>query len=176
VKYHLKRVVGNTTLTFEEFQTVLCQIEACLNSRPLYAISSEPSDLHPLTPGHFLIGRPLTTIPEPSLLDIRVNRLNRWQLCQRVVQYFWKRWSAEYLTLLQQRHKWAQKSPNLKLDDLVLINDDVLPPSRWKPGRVREIITSADSIVRDVVVKTLSGSFKCSVHKLTPLLLIDDKD
>ena len=57
VKYHLRRVVGNVSLTFE-MSTVLCQIEACLNSRPFSQMSSDPSDLQSLTPGHFLIGTP----------------------------------------------------------------------------------------------------------------------
>lgn len=45
--------------TFEEVSTLLRQIKACGNSRPLCAISSVPNDLMPLTPGHFLIGQPL---------------------------------------------------------------------------------------------------------------------
>ncbi|CAH2090125.1 unnamed protein product [Euphydryas editha] len=53
VKYHLKRVVGGSTLTFEELSTVLCQIEACLNSKPLSRGSNDPEDPVPLTPGHF---------------------------------------------------------------------------------------------------------------------------
>lgn len=60
-KHHLKHIVGESKLTFEEVATVLCQIEACLNSRPLYtALDSNDDDgIAPLTPGHFLTGRPL---------------------------------------------------------------------------------------------------------------------
>ncbi|XP_011859384.1 PREDICTED: uncharacterized protein LOC105556885 [Vollenhovia emeryi] len=52
---YLKRVIGETVLTFEELSTVLVQIEACLNSRPLCQFPSSPNDLQPLTLAHFLI-------------------------------------------------------------------------------------------------------------------------
>ncbi|XP_029164173.1 uncharacterized protein LOC114935495 [Nylanderia fulva] len=55
-KFHLRRVIGDTTLTFEELNTLLTQIEACLNSRPLQALSDDPDDTSALTPGHFIIG------------------------------------------------------------------------------------------------------------------------
>ncbi|GFX81593.1 integrase catalytic domain-containing protein [Trichonephila clavipes] len=67
-KYHLKRVVGETKLSYEEFETFLTQIETCLNFRSLTPISNDPNDLSDLTPGHFIIGRPLTSIPEPPII------------------------------------------------------------------------------------------------------------
>jgi len=56
LKFHLRRVIGSRTLSKAEFATLLCQIEACLNSRPIVPLTDDPADLSALTPGHFLIG------------------------------------------------------------------------------------------------------------------------
>ncbi|XP_026746103.1 uncharacterized protein LOC113507448 [Trichoplusia ni] len=58
-KTHITKVMGNSTLTYEELSTVLAQIECCLNSRPISVLSDNPNDPLPLTPGHFLIGESL---------------------------------------------------------------------------------------------------------------------
>ncbi|XP_072400874.1 uncharacterized protein [Diabrotica undecimpunctata] len=65
IKHHLHRVIGESILTFEEYSTLLTQIEATLNSRPLYPMSSDPNDLNPITPSHLLIGHALTSPPDP---------------------------------------------------------------------------------------------------------------
>lgn len=59
MKFHLKRVEGMKSLPFEQFSTLLIQIEAVLNSRPIHPLSDDPSDVQALTPGHFMIGEPL---------------------------------------------------------------------------------------------------------------------
>ncbi|CAL8112164.1 unnamed protein product [Orchesella dallaii] len=74
-KFYLRRIMNNSILIFEQFQTVLCQVEAVLNSRPLCAPSSDPSGLHPLTPGHFLIGEALLAVPDEALDGLKENRL-----------------------------------------------------------------------------------------------------
>lgn len=104
-KHHLRRVVGETTLTYEEMATFLAQVEACLNSRPIQALSDDPGDLAALTPGHFLIGAPIIAVPEPLIGDEQIPPLARWQLIQQMCEHFWLRWSREYLHSLATRSK-----------------------------------------------------------------------
>ncbi|XP_045463762.1 uncharacterized protein LOC123673318 [Harmonia axyridis] len=76
IKHHMKRVMGNAHLTFEELYSLLTQIEATVNSRPLTPLSTNPSDLLPLTPQ-----RRQSTSP---CLEARKNRIltpwKRWHL------------------------------------------------------------------------------------------------
>lgn len=76
-KTHMKRVIGNRTLSFEELSTLFARIEAVLNSRPLCSISTDPREFEALTPGNFLVGRELLAVPEYDLTDLNTNRLDR---------------------------------------------------------------------------------------------------
>ncbi|KMQ90318.1 hypothetical protein RF55_9937 [Lasius niger] len=91
VKYYLRRVIGDALLTYEEMTTLLIQIKTILNSRPLSVLSDDPSDASALTPGHFLVGTALTTVPEPSLENLPQNRLSRFQLLRQMTESFWQR-------------------------------------------------------------------------------------
>ncbi|XP_065078611.1 uncharacterized protein LOC135701683 [Ochlerotatus camptorhynchus] len=170
----LKKICQSSLLTMPEFSTLLCQIEAQLNSRPLYALSDDPSEPEPLTPGNFMIDRPLTAIPEPSYEGIPVNRLSRWQYVQRLRSDFWKRWSQEYLLELQLRQKWTKKRGNINPGMVVLIKDDNLPPQYWKIGKVEKTYSGADGMVRMVDVQTKDGLLKRPIHKLAPLPILDN--
>ncbi|XP_040175623.1 uncharacterized protein LOC120908545 [Anopheles arabiensis] len=168
-KTHFKPTVGNAILTSDELNTILIQIEGCLNSRPLTPLSNDPSDLEMLTPGHFLIHRPIVSLAEPSLEKLPFNRLDRWQKVQEFVRRLWKRWSTDYLSGLQQRTKWTKQKDNVKLDTMVLLKEDGLPPSKWCLGRVTQIIKGADDNIRVVIVKTKDGDFKRSISKICVL-------
>ncbi|XP_072400745.1 uncharacterized protein [Diabrotica undecimpunctata] len=93
IMLHLHRVIGEYILTFEEYSTLLAQIEATLNSRPLYPMSSDPTDFNPITPSPLLIGYSLISPPDITYENVKVNRLSRFQLLQQLNQSFWTRWS-----------------------------------------------------------------------------------
>lgn len=165
-KGHLRRIIGESTLTYEEMSTVLAQIEACLNSRPLSLMPDSPNQPLPLTPGHFLIGEPLITVPERNYENSNVSSLRRWQVTQRMVQCFWRRWSTEYLTHLLQRHKWARQIPEPSVGDVVLVKEDGLPPARWLLGRVETKHAGNDNITRVVTLRCNGSLIKRPTSKL----------
>ncbi|GFW64933.1 integrase catalytic domain-containing protein [Trichonephila clavipes] len=84
--YHFKRVAGYSKFSYEELLTLINQIEAILNYQPLTPLSSDVDDLEVLTPAHFLIGRPITAIVEPSLIQCESIFLNVWQRITKSVQ------------------------------------------------------------------------------------------
>ncbi|XP_024882812.1 uncharacterized protein LOC112461708, partial [Temnothorax curvispinosus] len=169
-KFHLTRIVGTANLTFEEMSTVLCEIEAILNSRPLVPLTSDPNDLGYLSPGHFLVGSPLNSFPARNLTDVNTNKLLRWQVVEQMRQHFWHRWSSEYLNSLQERHKWKMsKGQQLKLDQLVLIKQQGVAPLQWITGRIEDIHLGSDGLARSAKVRTSKGSYVRPLSKLAIL-------
>ncbi|XP_043284946.1 uncharacterized protein [Venturia canescens] len=129
-KHHLQRVIGDSALTYEEFTTLLTQVESVLHSRPLGAMSDDPDDFSALTPGHFLIGEALNSVPEPSLTSTPELKLPRWAQIQRKFQLIWQRWSSDYLQHGLATSKWRHPRNEIQVGSLVLITDERLPPSK----------------------------------------------
>ncbi|KAJ8876790.1 hypothetical protein PR048_021237 [Dryococelus australis] len=128
-------------------------IEACLNSRPLTALSSDPEDPSVLTQGHFLIGDSLLATPEAGAPLDKLNHVARWQLVQQVVKHFWQCWSSEYLSRLQNQPNWWIKKDNLHIGDMVILKDKPLPAQQWKLGRIVNTFPGVDGLVRTATVK-----------------------
>ncbi|XP_055522593.1 uncharacterized protein LOC129716781 [Wyeomyia smithii] len=174
-KTHFKKTIGTRNLTYDEFVTVLVQIEACLNLRPLTPLSSDPNDLAVLTPGHFLVQRPLISIAEPNLEEIPENRLSLWQRSQSFVQTIWKKWSTQYLSDLHNRTKWTRRRDNLRIGTMVLLKEENLPPLRWMLGRVTQVHTGSDGCVRVATVKTKDGVYQRGISKICVLPIRDNQ-
>nr|CAI5825841.1 unnamed protein product [Callosobruchus analis] len=84
-------------------------------------------------------------------------------------QHVWSRWSKEYVSELQQRHKWSSSQGCLAVGDMVLVKDDNLPPMNWRLGRVVSVYSGSDSVKRVANIQTRNGLIKRSFAKLCPL-------
>lgn len=167
MKFHMKRILSNALLTYEELLTVLTQIEAVMNSRPITPLSSDPNDFLALCPSHFLIGDVLTAIPEHDVSNTSANRLTSYHRLLQMTQHFWQRWKNDYITNLQNRTKWMfQKAQEILPGALVMVKEDNLPPLLWKMGRISAVHPGPDGIVRVVTVNTPNGTYKRSVAKI----------
>ncbi|GBP08516.1 hypothetical protein EVAR_77195_1 [Eumeta japonica] len=169
IKYHLRRVLGLTHLTYDEMCTCLTQIEAILNSRPLTPLSIDTSDLTPLTPAHFLIGRSLTFVPYPQITEANVTNIRRLKRIEYIKQHFWKRFSKEYISCLQQKSKWCMQRGELTNGTMVLIKDSHAPPLMWLLGRIVRIIPGTDGIARVADIQTKKGVIRRAFNTICPL-------
>lgn len=175
VKSHLRKMAGAQLFTFEELATLLTKIGACINSRPLTPLSSDPSDLTALTSSHFVCTKPMVSPLEPDLTNIPMNRLSAWQRITRLQQDFHNRWRQEYFSEQQRRNKWAGIYRSMKVGDLVLIKSDTSPACRWPMGRVIEVFIGPDGYIRSCRIKTITTEIERPVTKLC-LLPIEEDD
>lgn len=173
-KHHLRRALINRNVTLEEFNTLIIQVEGILNSRPLFSMSNDPNDLMPITPSHFLIGRPLNFVPEPDLQVVKVNCLSRWQHVQKLCQQFWSQFSRHYISQLHSQYKWKDEPTSIKPDSLVLLKNDKQPPYKWPLGRVTRLIPGRDNVSRTAEIRTRNGLVVRSTRHLCLLPLEED--
>ena len=150
-KHHMRRVVGEQVLTFSTLATLMCQIKACLNSKPLTALTADPSDLEFLSPSHFLIQCLSFLVSEEDATNVNVPPGKRWLLISQLAQHFWQRWSTDYLTSWQPHHKWRQQHFPVAVGDIVLIRNELTAPSKWSLARDTAIHPGSDSITRVVI-------------------------
>ncbi|XP_051168417.1 uncharacterized protein LOC127286146 [Leptopilina boulardi] len=166
-KSHLKKTIGTRPLTYEELSTLVVEIEACMNSRPLLPITGDPEDIDALTPNHALLGRALYSFPEALTINENLDYITRWRLVKALRDTFWNRWSRDYIHTLQQRNKWAVKKQNLQTNDLVLILDSsLLKRGSWPLGRIIKVFPGSDGLVRSASIRTASGIYTRPIAKL----------
>ena len=136
MKHHLRRAMVKQILTHDEFNTLLTQIEAILNLRPLTELSTDPNVFLPLTPGHSLIGRALNEFTFERNSDAKVTLNVCFKLLENLNAAFWKSCSQDYLVYLQVRKKWPNKGEKFKENELVLIAEDNIKHLLCEMGRI----------------------------------------
>lgn len=108
-------VLKEQNLMEESLVTLMCEVEAILNSRPLTKISDDPNDLQALTPNHLLLLHTGPSFP-PGMFSREDQYSNkRWKQVQYLSDVFWKRWTREYLPLLREQMKWRTFRRNLSV-------------------------------------------------------------
>ncbi|XP_069122241.1 uncharacterized protein [Argopecten irradians] len=142
----------NKCLTHDVLSTLMYEVAAIINSRPIAQVSSDPEHPSILTPSALLtlkVGTPHEPFGDLTLKDMYKAQ---WCAVQVLANDFWKRFSREYLDQLQIRQKWQHTSDNLKPDDVILLKDACVHRRQWPIGRVVKTFPSSDGLVRKVEV------------------------
>ncbi|XP_011164918.1 uncharacterized protein LOC105199478 [Solenopsis invicta] len=158
MKRYLYRVISDSKLTYEQLTTVLASIEACLNSWPISALSSDPNDASVLTLGHFIIGRPLVASRKPfTKTDQAGQPCSGWHSLRLMRSYFWQ---------LQQRAKWLKSNRQLQVGDLVLFKDKLAPPTKWPLTRMVQLHPGKDGLTRVATIRSSTSELVRPVNRL----------
>lgn len=166
VKNVLHSILRQQSLDDEALQTTFCEVEAILNDRPITSASDDPNDLEALTPNHLiqLKGKPILPPGLFSKEDMYLRR--RWRQVQYIADLFWKRWTKEYLPMMQERQKWNRKRRNFAPGDVVLIMDSQAPRNSWLMGRIINTIPDSKGFVRRVLLKTKTNELERPIDKI----------
>ena len=154
-------------LTHDVLSTLMAEITAIINNRPLVPVSSDPTVPEILTPATILSMKTTPTVAPPGSFNQRDLYASQWRQVQHLANTFWSRWKKEFLPLLQPRRKWQKKSPNIKEGDLVLMRDQQVPRNKWPLARVTKAIKSKDAKVRKVQVEVAKED--CKKRYLRPV-------
>ena len=101
---------------------------------------------------------------------------------QQIINTFWKKWQRDYFNTLLVRQKCHTASRNLRVGDIVLVQDSTALKGQWKLAEVAVASAGSDGKVRDVTLhyknQTISARYSGqkdilinrSIHKLVVLL------
>ncbi|XP_014824793.1 PREDICTED: uncharacterized protein LOC106904820 [Poecilia mexicana] len=162
----------NISLTHEVLCTLMSEITAIINARPLMPVSADPDNPFILSPAMLLTQKsgvppPPGNFPEKDLFT------RQWRQVQALANQFWTRWRREYLPTLQQRSKWTVPKRNLQIGDLVLLKDKQTPRNCWRLARITATFPGQDGYVRKVEVTTAEeGNPKTYLRPITEVVLL----
>ncbi|XP_071100525.1 uncharacterized protein [Haliotis cracherodii] len=147
--------VSSKNFTHEVLTTLMAEVCAIVNARPIVPISSDPESPGILTPSTLLTLK--TEHVEEMVSDFQIKDLykSQWRQVQSLADQFWGKWKNEYLHTLQRRHKWFSDEPNVSQDDVVLLKEKNTARNEWPIGVIEKAIPSTDGKVRKAVVRVI---------------------
>lgn len=157
--------MGRAKLGFEELASVLTEVEAVVNSRPLTFIESGRGQPCALTPADLLLSRRLTHVPSQAsdsgntqTTCARTDAVRRYRYRERLTENFWARWMKEYLLQLRSAHFARKKTATeFRVGDVVLVYQEKTPRQMWKLARVQEVYKTGDCFIRSCKIKLQDG-------------------
>ncbi|UYV60287.1 hypothetical protein LAZ67_1000726 [Cordylochernes scorpioides] len=165
MKQLLFRILGQTSLGYEELSTVMCDVESLMNTRPLTYLTEESEDLAPLTPSLFLHEVREVGVPDLDLIDNQTLS-RKYQYIKRVREDLRERFRIEYFGFLRQETRRLKTTIPLKVGDMVLIGQESLKRLHWPLARIIQLYPGKDGLVRVAKVKTSSGDKIRPIQKL----------
>ncbi|XP_054259920.1 uncharacterized protein LOC128984608 [Macrosteles quadrilineatus] len=162
----LRRNLGNSSLTYEEINTLVCECEGIMNRRPLTYVSEETGDLRPLTPSMYLQSIVGNEVTDLDILE-RTSLKTRWRYIQSLRDNMNSRFKKEYLGFLKSSNKL--KSDDINVGDVVLVQIEDRRRITWPLGIVIKLFPGKDGKVRLVQVKTKKGLILRPIQRLYPL-------
>lgn len=167
VKYLLKRVLGRTSLNYEEMSSTLCDCESVINSRPLTYLSEDPEEILPLTPAMFLQENSQTDVIDLDTVD-KNNFTKRFRYQQLLREELRRRFRTEYLSQLLLKTRRTNQA-ELKVGDIVLVGSDNKKRIDWPLARIENVYPGKDGVARVFKLKTASGFIIRPLQRLYPL-------
>lgn len=147
--------VHSPNLTHEVLVTLMAEVAAIMNGRPLVPVSSDPLQPDLLTPNALLTQKICSVPAPPGDFDPKDLYRKQWKQVQSLANSFWKRWREEYLATLQPRRKWQADQPNLAIGDVVLLKDTQVQRNEWPTGLIVNTYPGRDNRVRKVDVRVI---------------------
>ena len=136
-----------------------------VNQRPTGRIPNDPDDGSYICPNDILLGRESTEIPQGPFKGTNHPR-HRVEFVQKIIDSFWKRWNRDVFPSLVPRKKWQVEKRNVRPDDIVVVSDPNALRGKWSIGRVLEVHPGPDGRVRNVEVKTATGTYSRPITKI----------
>ena len=151
--------VPSKHLTHEVLTTLMAEVSAIVNARPLVPVSSDPDAPEILTPAMLLTEKPQQLGPPAG--DFKPEDL------------FSKQWRRT----LQPRRKWQSASRNLQIGDLVLLRCKDAPRNEWPLARITKADPDHDGKVRSVdLVTAKEGARKHYRRPVTETIVLKTED
>jgi hypothetical protein len=169
---------ANKNLTHDVLCTLMAEVTAIINSRPLVPISTDPDDPFVLSPNVLLTQKLSHNAGCAEFKEFEFKDMikSEWMRVQGLADQFWKKWRRDYLHLLQPRRKWLEEGPRIKEGDVVLLKEADLPRNQWPLSVVVKAMPSEDSLVRKVQIRLLRNGkttvLTRPVNEVIPLLSV----